>query len=887
MGYERHMRCASLLPLLLACGSTPRPVEAAPPVRVELSEDDLPAGTCAGFATLGQSEPVSLLAGRLRVRGPAGIGDIPRSHSIMAAPPAAEMESRLLLEHEGARFVVFAEELFRTPSDDLLAAARADAGEGYRVSALTVEEPLRAVIAIPRELDTSDEAVDVALVYTVTPDDLVQRVGFYVTPDAAEDGGCERLALALAGTLHAGGRSLPDEPGPRVLEGTLGIDLPPRHRLVVEEGPDFSVYRVYALLPLGGGEGSLGIYIGGHPSMRRREGATRSRGRIGRRPVEWEDSTEEGARFRQGLVELGPHRYAHVFFSSDDPEAFERLREVAVSLREGVTPPPLAACPDASELPAVEVDAEVLRIPALATLLRAEEFSSYRRTWDVARVESAEAFFALAEHPRARDAFLYLAVHGTTAGRLYGLSGLYLWDRDRFDSIACAVASTLEAEVVVRRACGTERVRTAALIERPAGARGQRHFTAQQWRELLARSAADVRGGGLAWQLALGPSDSRTIEESGWEIGGTGYLPPLDPSDRAAAAMPAWAPGPHEVRMAITQAGGVCRTRSDGRVACWGSTPASELSGARLLPDWVRWPREIGVDLGLGCVLDASGQRSCFALIDRALEARRAACPNALAPAEVVMRRFDDGPWRALAVANDLCGIRMDGTVRCFRNSARYTPAWAELEGIGLGAWYTVPIGAEVRGVAPGYLGSAIAWTADGTIWSWSTYDAPRVVGQVEGVTEATGGNDGEWIFARTGDGRVFVRGVRRGAQYWGSFPDEEGPFVEIPELRGQRVWMGDHHGCVLNAGAVRCWGQHAGYRPGAEDGDDRAPEDVPALRGARSLWLGEWITCADMPNGSWRCVGNHLDGITNGAVPESRHAPYDLRLDRIASSIR
>jgi hypothetical protein len=878
-----------------ACGAPRRAATTLPdePLTLPLSPEDYPAGSCGGFASLGESGPIPLLAGRLRVRGPTGVANTPRGHSIMAAPPAAEMESRLLLEHEGARFVVLAEEILRAPTDDLVAAARAEVGVGHDVAALDVEGPLRAAIAVPAELDLADDAVDVAIVYTATEDDLVQRVAFYVTPDAARTGGCQRLGMRLARTLTAGTRRLPDEPGPRVLEGTLGIDLLPGHRLLVEPGPDFSVYRVSPVLPLGSGEGYLGIYVGGHPSLQPREGATRVPGRLLGRAIEWEESSEAGLRRRQALASLSGNGHVHVFFGADDPAVFDRLREVAESLREGVQLPPLAACPDAAPLPAVEAQAAVLAIPALQKLLRAETFSAYRSTWDVPRVASAEAFAELAQHPRAPEAFLYLAVHGTTAGRVYGLAGLYLYDRPRFAEVVCAVAGVLEPTVTVQRACATETVDSARLIENPDAVRGQRHWTPENWGSALARSPADVRGGGLAWELLLGPRDANAIVESGWVIGGTGYDPPLARADQSAASMPPLAPSTdHAMRMSMTQNGGVCRTRADGRVACWGSTPTSEQRGASLLPESVRWPAALGVDLGLGCVLDANGQRACFGLLEPALAQRSQACPGAQAPRAPVLRRFADGPWRALGVGQHVCGIRPDGSLRCFVSSNRYLPEWAELDGVGTGSSYPVAIRGEVRGVAPGDLFRAFAWTADGTIWEWDNEQRPHTAGRVEGVVDVTAGNDRDWAFARSADGRVFVRGAPRQSdgtvEYWSSFPREDGAWQEVQALRGARVTLGPHHGCALFPdGRVQCWGQHSGYLPEVEDQYDAPPADVPALRGARSLLVGEWLTCAEMRGGSYRCVGAHLDGITNGAVPEARREAIDLRPDRIAAAIR
>jgi hypothetical protein len=884
------MRCTFFCALALAaCSASSRPAP-RDGSEVHLDPEDYSEGECGGFASLGESEPIALLAGRLFVRGPAGAADSPRPYDIMSAPPTADLESRIFLEHEGARLVIYAEEILREPTDDLVRAVRETVGEDFTVAPLEVDAPLRAAIAVPRDLDLEDEAVDVAFAYTVTEDNLVQRVGFYVTPDAAQDGGCERLALRLARSLAIGGRRLPDDPGPRVLEGSLGIDLAARHRLIVEPGPDFAVYRVFPVLPLGPRQGGLGIYLGHHPSLRSRQGATRVPGEILGQTIAWEESIDEGVTSRQAIARHG-EASVHVFLSADDPAVLAGLVRIAESLRAGVRPVALAPCPDASELPAIEVRADVLALPALQTLLRAESFSSYRRTWDLERVESTHAFLALGAEARAPEAFAYLAVHGTTAGRLYGLAGLYLRDRERFDRIACAVRDSLEETVPVRASCGVQAEPTSSLFEDPRAVRGERHWTPMHWSAALADAPADMRGGGLAWRLAIGPSDGSSIAAHAWETSGEGYVPPLAGSDVRAASMPPFAPAARRVSMAINSYGGVCRTRADGRVACWGMTPATEGRAARMLPPWLTWPSDLAMDLGLGCALDAQGRRSCFALLDPALEARAQACGTS-APTELVMRRFDDGPWRALDVGHDVCGIDHQGALRCFVSSLQYKPEWAELDGAGIGASYGVPIEGEVRGVTEGYLFDAYAWTADGTIWKWNDRERPRSIRRIEGVVEVTAGNDSAWAFARAQDGRVYVRGApeRNGNSIWyGSFVDDSATeWREVEALRGARVSLAGHHGCaLLPDGRVQCWGQSSGYLPGTPDEYDRAPLDVPSLRGARSLVLGEWLTCGEMRGGSWRCIGAHQESLTNGAVPAERREASDVRFDAIAAAIR
>lgn len=888
--------------VLASCGAPPNlpsgaSTDVVAPAPATVRFDELPDGECGGFAGNERSEALPLLAGRLRVRGPAGIGDSPRPHSIMAAPHAAQLESRLFLEGDGGeRFVVFGLELFRTPSEDFLDAVREDVGEGYTVAPLEVASPLRAVVAVPDELDFTDEAVDVAIAYTVTEDELVQRVGFYVTPDAARTGGCRRLGLELASTLVAGNRPSSAEAGPHVLTGTLGLELSAGQRLVVQEGPDFTVYRVHPVLPLGSGQGELGMYIGNHPSFSPPDDAARTTFVVLGQSVEWHDWESDGVRKRQALVPFGPSDVIHIFMYADQPAILEALTAVAASLRRDVQVPPLAACPAGARLPAVEADAEVLALDALQTLLRAPSFSIHRRTWDADRVEPTAAFFELAAHPRAAESFRYLAVHGTTAGKLYGLAGLYLDDSASFDAFVCAVRETLEPSVLVQDACGAEEQPVASLVEAPDAVRGQAHWSPRQWERLLQAGRADLRGGGLAWKLALGPPDRYAIERGTWQLAGEGYVPASSESDRLAETLPPLAPSrERSVSMAITETGGVCRTRSDGRVACWGSTPLSERREPVLLPAAVRWPADLAVNPELGCVLDARGQRACFANLEPVLTERARACSAAPAPAGPVLRRFDDGPWRALAVGRALCGIRTDGALHCFAHETRALPAWAELDGVGVGASYRVPVDGDVQGVGPAGPFGGYAWTADGTIWEWDDRRAPRVIGRVEGVVDVRRAIQMRVAFARTADGRVLTFGALReedGPLAWWlpTWRREEAEWEEVEALRGARLSVGDGHACArMPDGEVRCWGQRSRFvfdDPNAWE-DERPPEEVPALRGASALILGGELTCGVMRGGALRCIGGRLESISNGAASVETERPITVRPDRIAAGIR
>jgi hypothetical protein len=46
-------------------------------------------------------------------------------------------------------------------------------------------------------------------------------------------------------------------------------------------------------------------------------------------------------------------------------------------------------------------------------------------------------------------------------------------------------------------------------------------------------------------------------------------------------------------------------------------------------------------------------------------------------------------------------------------------------------------------------------------------------------------------------------------------------------------------------------------------------------------------MTCGETSAGAYRCIGNHLRAISNGAVAEEAHGPITVAPDRIAARIR
>jgi hypothetical protein len=308
------------LGLLLACGSDPGPTTsaaadpstgAATPREATTAENAAPVTTaeiavppssveppaldartrCGGNRPLGPE--VSLLDGRLHMRPIEGARVEPRPWNVMSAPEPEAAESRLYLDAGNDKIVVMVYELFARAGDDVEAQVRRDAERSFggRVErSIALGDGLRGYQVVPDAIDTSREAVFTYALYTISPDDTVQVLAFYVSPSLGRDGrdACLSLALRSARTLRAGNRRL-QLGGDFVLTAgskNLHLRLPPNHTVFTQEGPDFWVHRVREVVDFGREAAGAFVYFGGHPSSERMPGETREMPLLGV-PTTW------------------------------------------------------------------------------------------------------------------------------------------------------------------------------------------------------------------------------------------------------------------------------------------------------------------------------------------------------------------------------------------------------------------------------------------------------------------------------------------------------------------------------------------------------------------------------------------------------------------------
>lgn len=323
----------------------------------------LALGACGGGPTTGTVAPTSasetrkpppaagrtpLLGGRLTVALPAEARVAPRRRSIMAAEESDEEETRVILAPGAgdlARFVMLARETFVTGTGDAPADARLwlrESGERARVEPIAAGEGLSVAAIVPQTAARGDAPLLVLALLVERPDKTIAEVGFYILPEmAGERAKWDARARAVAGSLAAGQNALVATRDHRVDVGggrALALRSPEPFVLTRQPGPDFLVFRIRSLRPIGRPPSAIGVYVGGHPSYQFEQAGIapadvqKISGKLLGNDVEWMRWTEEDVVMLEAMTRVGEHDVVHVFLYAE-PARLDALKAAA----EGMT----------------------------------------------------------------------------------------------------------------------------------------------------------------------------------------------------------------------------------------------------------------------------------------------------------------------------------------------------------------------------------------------------------------------------------------------------------------------------------------------------------------------------------------------------------------------
>jgi hypothetical protein len=282
------------------------------------------------------AQEAELLAGRLKVRAPAGA----KAPAPQPELPAAEEESRLVVDHV-ISFAIVAKETFQLDPDMY----DPDPDAPSKPGTLDVEAPkfLKATMASVEPLDVTPVEIAGMRAYAARPknpnaepgkdtalvlglliaqdDGTLESVGFYVRGEPVRNAtgsdlvGCTRLAERVASTITAGSRKLERAAGPRHI-----ASVPPDQELVISAPADYVAVptttggaKITKLRPLSLYAGSIAISL----ADSKKDGASgdaTAKGTLFGRPTEWRGQSSPKGGF---------------FFAAEPVDANEKKSKIA------------------------------------------------------------------------------------------------------------------------------------------------------------------------------------------------------------------------------------------------------------------------------------------------------------------------------------------------------------------------------------------------------------------------------------------------------------------------------------------------------------------------------------------------------------------------------
>lgn len=320
--------------------------------------EPIPASACGALSELPLGDaPSTLLADRLRLTLPTGAQHADLAAEAASAAVAEQTGSLWFLESGEDRMGVVANETFQLAGADLEAAARAYLAdlpvEGAPWNVLTLPETeagVRTVLYWPHALIMQGDADVWALgaLYGM-PDGGVVHVSFRLDTTTAGHGlGCTGLAAQIARSVTPGERRLTraahEEALPATADRVLKVALPDDMVVLPQPGPDFQVYYLVPLTPLGAPSPSLGVYVGSYPQELEPTNLPEVEGRLLGKKGAW-SASKVPAELSGGLplrlerrLEMKHKKgeapiFVHVFIAAGTQEELDRLRAVAEAMR--------------------------------------------------------------------------------------------------------------------------------------------------------------------------------------------------------------------------------------------------------------------------------------------------------------------------------------------------------------------------------------------------------------------------------------------------------------------------------------------------------------------------------------------------------------------------
>lgn len=225
------------------------------------------------IASLPLSNKQSILNDRAFFMFPASAENLARETNLMAADPNTNRETRIVLDVKNMRMVFFAQELYSTSGENLLAFVAKDDRHDFKSRLLSGSDSLVSVLSTPLFFDTTETAILVNTLLVKTADNSIFRISAYITPGAfKEKEAFQKLSEHVFSTLSKGTRCLNTKARTEtwpIYGGAkkFSIRVPEGYVITKDAKYDFEVLKIHKMTEMGDTSlTSLIIYTGHHPS---------------------------------------------------------------------------------------------------------------------------------------------------------------------------------------------------------------------------------------------------------------------------------------------------------------------------------------------------------------------------------------------------------------------------------------------------------------------------------------------------------------------------------------------------------------------------------------------------------------------------------------------
>jgi hypothetical protein len=291
-----------------------------------------------------ETKEFSLLNDRLRVTLPDFSRDEAMQNGIMSPESSSDEVTRIFIEKDGEKLVLYVAELFLQAGEDLSSDARTIFLDEYGREG-TLGAPVTSVgvsyISLTPDAYTGRDGITLREALIKTRDGLLVYAAVLASPETfAKKYECVKTAESILAAITAGGRTI--DRSQRVDTSMYGFKLTLQSDYVLtnQRGIDFDVYYIQKVVKPGERQPYMGIYTGNHPSYSEGEGATLLPGRMLERDIVWRCYNEKVGEIAadtriETLITYSAHEYPmylHIFAYPATPEAWTELRQMAESM---------------------------------------------------------------------------------------------------------------------------------------------------------------------------------------------------------------------------------------------------------------------------------------------------------------------------------------------------------------------------------------------------------------------------------------------------------------------------------------------------------------------------------------------------------------------------